>query len=93
MGTKNNALLSISTQSAGTVRLRRQPTNVTSSRAKAATPLISRPEEGLPSIAKLGAVVVIVSTELTAPPFGVTLAGAKLHVDSEGSPEHAKVIV
>jgi hypothetical protein len=93
MGTKNKALLSISTQSAGTVRLRRQPANVPSSRANATMPLISFPEKGLPNIANLGAVVVIVSTELTAPPFGVTLAGAKLHVDSKGSPEHAKVIV
>ncbi len=38
-----------------------------------------------------GAVVVIVSWEVTGAPFGVTVAGEKLQLTSEGSPEQAKV--
>jgi len=37
------------------------------------------------------AAVAIVTTVVTADPFGVTLAGTNVHVASEGNPEQAKL--
>jgi hypothetical protein len=56
------------------------------------SPLAKLPNApGLTLVATVPAVVVIVIAVVTAPPAGVTDAGAKAQVDSAGSPEHANV--
>jgi hypothetical protein len=41
--------------------------------------------------AAFGPAVAMVKVEVTGPPFGVTVAGEKVHIAKEGSPEQAKV--